>query len=309
MRAVGEFKEEEKARAFSAFLECEGIENEAEEEDGVWTVWVQYEECLDRATRELERFRKNPHRAEYLKASRQAEEKPKPKKSTGLGRFKQINLRRKWSGVNRFGIVTIALILITSAVFLGTEMGELDKITNKGNPLFQSLVISERSTGGLPEIVEEGEVWRLVTSTFVHLGPVHFVFNMMCLFYLGGMIEDRKGKLFLLCFVLLVAVGSNLVSYYLGPHYTSEAISVILGNGQGVGMSGVGYGLFGYAWMKGKFDPGAGIEVSSHNVIIMLGWFFVCFIPLIGPIDNTGHAVGLGMGSAWGYLSALKWRR
>ena len=53
MREIGEFKDEEKANTFSAFLSVEGIENQAEEDDGVWSIWVCEEECIERASREL----------------------------------------------------------------------------------------------------------------------------------------------------------------------------------------------------------------------------------------------------------------
>jgi GlpG protein len=36
----------------------------------------------------------------------------------------------------------------------------------------------------------------------------------------------------------------------------------------------------------------------------MVIWFFLCFTGLVGNIANTVHAVGFGVGMAWGYLAA-----
>jgi GlpG protein len=74
------------------------------------------------------------------------------------------------------------------------------------------------------------------------------------------------------------------------------------------GMSGVVYGLLGYIWMRGKFDPGSGLFVHPSTVTMMIVWFFACFTPIIPHVANGAHAVGLVMGIAWGYLSSLRYR-
>ncbi|MBL63137.1 MAG: hypothetical protein CMI30_06965, partial [Opitutae bacterium] len=164
MRAIGEFKDQEKAETFSTFLHAEGIDNEAEEEEGIWTIWVQDEANLERAARELERYRENPHRSVYLKAARQNDPKPIPKRSS-RSRYKQVNLGRKWVVRNRVGAVTLGLLVITSLVFLLSDMG--NKETGNNN-WFNALVVSNSYTG-MPEILD-GEVWRLFTPMFLHLG-------------------------------------------------------------------------------------------------------------------------------------------
>src|SRR5947209_20418782 len=109
---------------------------------------------------------------------------------------------------------------------------------------------------GLEEVAR-GEVWRLVTPIFIHLGPLHLFFNMLWLLDLGSMIEVRQGTWRFALLILGTAIISNLAQLYLvGPDFG--------------GMSGVVYGLLGYAWMKGKFDPSAGIFVHPQTVTMML---------------------------------------
>jgi GlpG protein len=73
-------------------------------------------------------------------------------------------------------------------------------------------------------------------------------------------------------------------------------------------MSGVIYGLLGYVWLRGKFDPASGLFLHPSTVTMMIIWFFACFTRWLGPIGNWAHAAGLVMGMAWGYLSSLRHR-
>jgi len=73
-------------------------------------------------------------------------------------------------------------------------------------------------------------------------------------------------------------------------------------------MSGVVYGLLGYIWMRGKFDPGSGLYLHPTTLTMMIIWFFACFTPIVPHVANAAHAGGLVMGIAWGYLSSLRYR-
>jgi GlpG protein len=70
------------------------------------------------------------------------------------------------------------------------------------------------------------------------------------------------------------------------------------------GMSGVVYGLLGYIWMQGRFNPASRLSLQPQTVTFMIVWFFVCLAGLVGPIANTAHGVGLAVGVAWGFLDA-----
>ena len=111
-------------------------------------------------------------------------------------------------------------------------------------------------------------------------------------FYL---VQENSFTLILL-FILITAIISNLTQFKLGgPAFG--------------GMSGVVYGLFGYVWIKSKFDPGDGLFIHQTTALIMLGWFFLCFVVKDFGVANWAHAGGLITGSAWGYISAFRWNR
>ncbi|MCI0744824.1 MAG: rhomboid family intramembrane serine protease, partial [Verrucomicrobia subdivision 3 bacterium] len=193
------------------------------------------------------------------------------------------------------GGLTLTLIAF-SVLATGLAWAEGD---NKN--IFRTLLISE-SLRGLPEVAK-GEIWRLITPIFLHGGPragqfgiLHLFFNMWWLMDLGSMIEARKSSRYLLGQVLLIALLSNLAQWYWGgPNF--------------VGMSGVVYGLLGYVWMKGHFDPFSGFYLHRQTVLVMLIWFFACWFRLIPNVANYAHAGGLVAGMALGIGSSFLARR
>jgi GlpG protein len=129
----------------------------------------------------------------------------------------------------------------------------------------------------------------------LHFGAMHLLFNMFWLFDLGSAIERRKGTLFLAALILSSCVIANFAQYFWdGPHFG--------------GMSGVVYALFGYVWMKGKFEPQDGLGVGQQTVLIMIVWLFLCMTGWLGPIANAAHVAGLLVGMAMGH-APYSWKK
>ncbi len=183
---------------------------------------------------------------------------------------------------SRLPVVTVVLIAVSVAVSLLS-----------GFHLVPSLMIS--TDRGLGQIMS-GQVWRLVTPMFIHLGVLHILFNMMWLWDLGRLIELLKGPVFLGALVLVTGMASNLAQF------------LVTGNPAFGGMSGVVYALLGYVWMQGKFNPRFGFELHQSTVIMMLVWYVLCWTGLLGPIANWAHTAGLLLGVAWGYIDAQRAR-
>jgi membrane associated rhomboid family serine protease len=183
----------------------------------------------------------------------------------------------------RFPVVTIALIAFSAAVALFSGLGS-------SVSALRLLFIADPGSQGFQDIMA-GQLWRLVTPIFIHFGPLHLIFNMMWMWDLGRLIESRRGELFYTSFVLLVGIASNIVQY-------GFAHSPYFG-----GMSGVVYGLLGYAWMQGHYGSSLGFALNKSTVVMMLGWFVLCWTGLLGPIANWAHTAGLLIGVAWGYAT------
>src|SRR4051794_39898051 len=107
--------------------------------------------------------------------------------------------------------LTYILIGINAVVLLG-EM--LSGASLAGGAFGGSQLIAKGSLYG--PAVADGEVWRLVTSGFLHAGLIHLLFNMYALYILGTLLEPAIGKLRfgLIYFVSLLcgSFGALLVS-------------------------------------------------------------------------------------------------
>jgi membrane associated rhomboid family serine protease len=138
------------------------------------------------------------------------------------------------------------------------------------------------------------EPWRLLTSTLFHLGPLHLIFNLYWLWTFGTLVEDVFGHGATLAIYALFAAGS-------------EAAELAVFHG-GVGLSGVGYGLFGMLWVLSRRDSRFRDAVDRQTVQLMVGWFFLCIVLTktnVLPVANVAHGVGCVLGALLGWtLSA-----
>jgi GlpG protein len=298
MRTIGQLDGEANARRFGDYLTVQGIENQVEaEKGGAWSVWIHSDEELERATALLEAFRANPADAKFQAAGKVAQAL-REKKQKDLAAFekrvrKHGRVFRPVTGY-RAGPLTFLLICVSTVVFIATRFGNH---LEAASALFITHWITDgesvRWMGGLPEI-RHGEVWRLITPIFVHGDALHIVFNMWWLFDLGSMVESRQSSGLYAVLVLVFAAGSNLAQYlWSGPLF--------------FGMSGVVYGLIGYIWIRGKFDPGSGLFLHPQVLVPAIIWFFLGWTGLM-HMANMCHAGGLVIGMAWGYLSSLRHR-
>lgn len=305
MRQVGTLQDANHARRFADYLVAEGVKAHAEEEPDGWAIWVRDENQLDRARQELEQFRAAPDDARYREAARSADtiRRQEARRSEKAAK-NVVQMSGRWNRpLGRKAPLTLALvaasIVLAAMAGLSSRLQPVQTyftfcritITPEGKQLVP--VTPSGRIDGFRQIVREGQVWRLVTPIFIHFGIVHLVFNMYCLYIFGVQIEQRRKTWRLALLILAIAVTSNVGEYLATGH-------VAFG-----GMSGVVYGLFGYVWMKSRFDPGAGLHVDSMTVMMLIGWFFLCLFGLIGNIANWAHGVGLAVGIVIGYAPVL----
>lgn len=201
---------------------------------------------------------------------------------TNMDAFEQFRIWLRYSRLTAMLIAASAVIAVLSG--LGNDYQAL-----------QFMFISEYRSG-LPEILG-GQLWRLITPIVIHFGILHFVFNMMWLYDLGSTVEQRQGLGRMALLVLVTAVASNLAQFFwAGPGFG--------------GMSGVVYGLLAYAWVQGNYNPRAGIGLHQHIAIMMLAWFVICWLGLVGNVANMAHTAGLVCGAVLGLVFSPRfWRR
>lgn len=152
---------------------------------------------------------------------------------------------------------------------------------------------------GSPLAIWEGEVWRLVTTIFPHANPLHLVFNLFWLWRFGRAVESWMRPWFLAGFIVAVAAGSSAAQMMLG---FTEAHR-LMGGPVGVGLSGVGYGLFGLLYALRKDKDFAAAQIQPGVAQLFVGWFFLCLVMTYTntlPVANTAHGVGGVLGWLFG---------
>ncbi len=139
----------------------------------------------------------------------------------------------------------------------------------------------------------EHEPWRLLTSALPHGGIGHLVFNVMWLWIFGTALEDTYGKLPTLACIIVLAAGSAMLEY-----------AVMRG---GIGLSGVGYGMFGMLLVIGRFEPRLRGVVTRQTALWFAGWFVFCIVATetgIMNVANVAHGGGWVLGMLLGLALA-----
>jgi GlpG protein len=316
MRMIGTIPSDTDAERFSDYLVTQQIGNMVEESAaGDWAVWIEHDDQIDRGKSELHAFLQNPADPKYGAAVRQADTlRKEQEKQQKRSRTKYVDVRTRWGQPRQWAApLTLILIVLSCLVSVGTgsiRLGmqpreqAIDLLMfaspdpdNQRAWLGRHPDVDDRvefQTGYWLDHLRRGQVWRLVTPILVHLSILHLLFNMFWLRDLGAMIEVQRGTRYLLPIVLACAIIPNVAQYYVaGPAFG--------------GMSGVVYGLLGYVWVKGRYEPWLGLGIGQQTAVIMMAWLALGFTGMLGPIANAAHVGGLIVGAAIAYAPiALK---
>jgi membrane associated rhomboid family serine protease len=176
----------------------------------------------------------------------------------------------------RFGPVTLTLIGINVLVALATAVSA---ISVGVNPLssFSSPLQNDLATA--PIAIDQGDWWRVVTSAFTHVSPVHLVFNMLALLVFGSELERQLGRARYLTVYLVSALGGAAAIQLFAPPYQGV-----------VGASAAIYGLLG---ALGVLLLSRGEDL--RGLLTLLGINLV--VSLLPGISWQGHLGGLVAGA------------
>jgi membrane associated rhomboid family serine protease len=170
--------------------------------------------------------------------------------------------------------VVPVLIAVNAAVFVVTVAQAGSLFGNAASSLFQQWALSPLAVAG-------GQLWRLLTSGFLHFGPVHLAFNMIALWVIGRDLETVLGR-------------GRLVTVYLVSLLGGSAAVFLLENVQSMtaGASGAVYGLMGglaVVLLRLRRSPGPALGIIAINVLITF---------VVPALSLLGHLGGLAFGTA-----------
>jgi membrane associated rhomboid family serine protease len=147
-------------------------------------------------------------------------------------------------------------------------------------------------------MIRRGELWRLLTAVLPHVDALHLIFNVYWLWVFGSIVEQVYGHFKTALLIVLFAFGSG-------------ALEFAFSDG-GVGLSGVGYGLFGLLWVLSRHDERFSDAVDNRTVQLFVFWFFFCIVTTwlkIFQVANIAHGTGAVLGLLTGTAIALPQRR
>lgn len=137
-----------------------------------------------------------------------------------------------------------------------------------------------------------GELWRPFTTCLMHVNVLHAAFNLYWLLWFGVALEERLGSYRMLGLMVLLGYVSLMPEYCIGSYRRVEPIMI-------VGLSGIGYGLFGIFWMGRRWRREMHAVCDQRTSQLLIGWFFLCIVltyTRILPVANIAHGAGFGFG-------------
>ncbi len=138
--------------------------------------------------------------------------------------------------------------------------------------------------------VVSGEVWRIVTSAFLHVDIFHLGANMLALWQLGMIVQEYYGSKLLYTFYILAGISGSVFTIVFLPQAAS------------VGASGAVFGLLGVLVAGSLKNTAYGLNLPFRlwDILpIAIYSFLIGVIPGL-PINNWAHLGGFLMGFVLG---------
>jgi membrane associated rhomboid family serine protease len=167
-------------------------------------------------------------------------------------------------------VVTRALIAINIIVYLATIATGGGLYSDAGTIYTHGVLFGPS--------VANGDYWRLLTSAFMHYGPIHLGMNMLVLWFVGRPLEERMGRGRFILLYLVAGLAGSAGALLLDPC------------AQTLGASGAIFGLFGAALVLER----QGIFVYGGSIIglIVLNFLFTFGLSGISVGGHVGGFVG-----------------
>lgn len=194
-------------------------------------------------------------------------------------------------------IVSLVFAFICAVMFfvsIGVNGGQVEDASI--NPLFGPSVDTLLALGAKDtQLLQDGEVYRLVTPIFLHVGILHLLINLLGLFLVAVPMEQEFGNWRILTIMMTSGIAGIIVSALFAPQNV------------GVGASGAIFGLLGGAWadliQNWHIYHGKNVAMFFQYLFVTLLNFFFGLMPFV---DNFAHLGGFVVGLAVGSVLLVK---
>lgn len=270
-QSIVAFNQEQVARLLVTYLRAQRMQVDYKYQSGDMphTIVLSDMAQLDEAKAYIEEFLANPHHEKYQKLAWQ--QGSTVELSEGGGVFGSARFPKLTETPFTSLILVSCIAAYIAAFFVGTGLLQMHP---------------------LAEIMETGQVWRLIGPVFIHYDEAHIIFNLLWWWMLGGQIEKRFGISTLLMVFATTALVSNIGQLLVsGPNFG--------------GLSGVVYGVVGFVWALGWLRPNWGVSLPNSMFGFLIVWLLLGYADILWvSMANTAHTLGLVSGCALAGLFA-----
>lgn len=182
------------------------------------------------------------------------------------------NTFKKRSNLKTFPVVSLVIALISILLFV---LINLQRFKTQENLIPMSIALGANYH---TFVIGLGQYWRLFTAIFIHIDFFHLFFNLVSLYYLGIIFENRMGRLkYFLSFLISGFIGNCLWL-------------IFKNNGVSFGLSSSLYGLL-IMLILNYYENGILFRNNTLLFIIFINIIFN-FSPNIAFMAHIGGAIG-----------------
>ena len=141
----------------------------------------------------------------------------------------------------------------------------------------------------VPNLVVNGQWYRLITAMFIHIGFEHIILNMVCLYFLGRILEQVIGHVRYLIIYFFAGIMANILTLFTATPNTISA-----------GASGAIFGIIGVWLMLAE-------QYRNQQYLVQMGRQMLLFsiLGLLSGMFSTDINIWAHFGGlVSGFLSA-----
>lgn len=271
-------------RPFIRYLSTQGVRHRISEESGRQVLWVASEAEAESVRHAYARWRQEPELLDELNQSWEAQAGARPARSRiANSLFHQIYYMPITAGL------TVLCLIVAAVSVLGSQAGRVEY-------LFYPLLDASGLFPLLADIDSLSDVLRTLTPMLLHFGEIHLVFNLLWLWYFGKQLETVQPRVLYLILIILLAFISNTAQY------------LVLEYNNFGGMSGVVFGLVGYAWVINNLMPRSHLMINNSMFAMFVVIMILMEVFAGSFIATAAHVGGLVAGLVLGVIAVAYYR-
>lgn len=289
MRQLETFSAEAEARAVADALYADGIEaTVSASREGGFGLWVHDDARLEDARALMAHFRAHPDDPKYTEGVKLAREKKREAERKDKEAEKRVRSARR-DLERRSGPPTATLFFVLAAVGVYVMQGTVGV-----EDLMSAVMFAGPDAVGAFDSIARGEVWRLITPSFIPGPFFSLFFASLFLLVLGNAFEQRHRSRYLVLLALTAAIAGNVATAQLfGASAVYSSRSIVAA-------------IFAYLFVRHRLDPRSWDPPPFQTTFWIPLWFLVALV-----VSSMRHfacleAAGFVVGGLAGLMAARR---